>query len=148
MLTGCTLNKLINLNLHFTITDFLTPTLYHHRFPYTYTLPPPISLNPHFTIIDFHIPTLYHHDFPIPTLFHHRLAFINTRYAILQVVTLSVHTFFGACLIGRQYTDSTSGEADLYVPVFTILQFFFYMGWLKVIQISSTVDLLYSSTSC
>jgi len=44
--------------------------------------------------------------------------------------------FFGACLIGRQFLDPTKGHPgynyDLYVPVFTLLQFFFYMGWLKV----------------
>lgn len=52
--------------------------------------------------------------------------------SLLQVVTLSVHVFFGACLLGRQYVDNDDDEPDLYIPVFTILQFFFYMGWLKV----------------
>ena len=56
-----------------------------------------------------------------------------------------MHTFFGACLIGRQYGDSKSGEVDLYVPVFTILQFFFYMGWLKVKPIA---ELILCSTKC
>lgn len=54
----------------------------------------------------------------------------------LQVVTLAVYTFFFACLIGRQFLDPTQGypghDLDLYVPVFTLLQFFFYSGWLKV----------------
>lgn len=50
-----------------------------------------------------------------------------------QVVTLAVYTFFGACLIGRQYFEA-NGNADLYVPFFTLLQFFFYMGWLKVAE--------------
>ncbi|CAF90002.1 unnamed protein product [Tetraodon nigroviridis] len=54
------------------------------------------------------------------------------------VVTLAVYTFFFACLIGRQFLDPTRGypghDLDLYVPVFTLLQFFFYSGWLKVAE--------------
>ena len=50
-----------------------------------------------------------------------------------QVVTLAVYTFFLSSLMGRQFLDITKGyeghEVDLYVPVFTFLQFFFYMGW-------------------
>ncbi|KAL3886868.1 hypothetical protein ACJMK2_026829 [Sinanodonta woodiana] len=55
-----------------------------------------------------------------------------------QVATLSVYIFFLACLVGRQYTKSGKGEPgydyDLFIPVFTMLQFFFYMGWLKVAE--------------
>uniref|UniRef100_A0A8C4HJV2 Bestrophin homolog n=1 Tax=Dicentrarchus labrax TaxID=13489 RepID=A0A8C4HJV2_DICLA len=55
-----------------------------------------------------------------------------------QVVTLAVYTFFFACLIGRQFLDPGRGyqghDLDLYVPVFTLLQFFFYSGWLKVAE--------------
>lgn len=55
-----------------------------------------------------------------------------------QVVTLAVYTFFSACIIGRQFLDPTQGypghDIDLYVPVFTLLQFFFYSGWLKVAE--------------
>ncbi|XP_031593014.1 bestrophin-3 [Oreochromis aureus] len=55
-----------------------------------------------------------------------------------QVVTLAVYTFFFACLIGRQFLDHTRGyqghDLDLYVPIFTLLQFFFYCGWLKVAE--------------
>ncbi|KAH3692660.1 bestrophin-4-like isoform X2 [Dreissena polymorpha] len=51
-----------------------------------------------------------------------------------QVVTLAVYIFFGGCLIGRQYVDNDKDEIDLYVPVFTLLQFLFYMGWLKVAE--------------
>ncbi|XP_069115846.1 bestrophin-4-like isoform X2 [Argopecten irradians] len=55
-----------------------------------------------------------------------------------QVVTWSVYMFFAACLIGRQFLDTTKNypghEIDLYVPVFTLMQFFFYMGWLKVAE--------------
>ncbi|XP_045207719.2 uncharacterized protein LOC123559734 isoform X2 [Mercenaria mercenaria] len=51
-----------------------------------------------------------------------------------QVVTLSVHIFFGACLIGRQYVQNDEAHPDFYIPFFTLLQFFFYMGWLKVAE--------------
>lgn len=52
------------------------------------------------------------------------------------MVTLAVYTFLLACLIGRQFLEPSHGypghDLDLYVPVFTLLQFFFYCGWLKV----------------
>ncbi|XP_055930182.1 bestrophin-2-like isoform X1 [Argiope bruennichi] len=55
-----------------------------------------------------------------------------------QVVTLAIYTYFIATVMGRQYLDPKKGypgyEIDLYVPVFTLLQFFFYMGWLKVAE--------------
>lgn len=53
-----------------------------------------------------------------------------------QVTTLAVYTFFIGCILGRQFLDPAKGylghEVDIYVPVFTVLQFFFYMGWMKV----------------
>ncbi|MFT7806967.1 bestrophin-2-like [Arapaima gigas] len=55
-----------------------------------------------------------------------------------QVVTVAVYSFFLACLIGRQFLDPTQGypghDLDLYLPIFTLLQFFFYAGWLKVAE--------------
>ncbi|XP_075433680.1 bestrophin-2a-like isoform X2 [Ascaphus truei] len=55
---------------------------------------------------------------------------------LIQVVTIAVYSFFLASLIGRQYLDParniTGHELDLYVPIFTLLQLFFYAGWLKV----------------
>ncbi|XP_062566707.1 bestrophin-3-like isoform X2 [Saccostrea cucullata] len=55
-----------------------------------------------------------------------------------QVVTLAVHSFFLTCLIARQFLDPTKRypnyEYDIYVPIFTLLEFFFYMGWLKVAE--------------
>ncbi|GIY73646.1 bestrophin-2 [Caerostris darwini] len=55
-----------------------------------------------------------------------------------QVVTLVVYTFFLATLMGRQYLDPKQGhpgyDVDLYIPIFNFLQFFFYMGWLKVAE--------------
>ena len=53
----------------------------------------------------------------------------------MQVVTVAVYLFFLACLMGRQSLEQspTGGHGgDLIFPFFTFLQFFFYMGWLKV----------------
>ena len=62
-----------------------------------------------------------------------------------QVVTLATYVFFIFTVIGRQKIDTMkkgeymrSGrmpmDIDLYIPVYTILQFFFYMGLLKVAE--------------
>ncbi|XP_008586907.1 PREDICTED: bestrophin-1 [Galeopterus variegatus] len=55
-----------------------------------------------------------------------------------QVVTVAVYSFFLACLIGRQFLNPAKAypghELDLVVPAFTFLQFFFYVGWLKVAE--------------
>ncbi|XP_051689176.1 bestrophin-1 isoform X8 [Oryctolagus cuniculus] len=57
-----------------------------------------------------------------------------------QVVTVAVYSFFLACLLGRQFLNPIKGypghELDFIVPVFTFLQFFFYVGWLKVSLLS------------
>lgn len=59
-----------------------------------------------------------------------------------QVVTLATYSFFIAAVVGRQYVEHSNKpmqmEIDTYLPVFTILQFFFFMGLLKVLKI--TVD--------
>ena len=67
----------------------------------------------------------------------------------MQVVTLATYVFFIFTVIGRQKIDGLmpdragdsfmrSGrfpmDLDLYIPIFTILQFFFYMGLLKVAE--------------
>ncbi|KAH7703563.1 bestrophin-3, partial [Aphelenchoides avenae] len=55
-----------------------------------------------------------------------------------QVVFVSVRVYFLLCLISRQYvhnrTADDQGIVDLYVPFMTLLQFVFYMGWLKVAE--------------
>ncbi|BES91999.1 Bestrophin, RFP-TM, chloride channel [Nesidiocoris tenuis] len=55
-----------------------------------------------------------------------------------QVVTLATYSYFIISVVGRQYTDSSNNthqiEVDIYIPVFTILQFLFYMGLLKVAE--------------
>lgn len=78
------------------------------------------------------------------------LAFTQPGF-LLQVVTIAVYSFFGLSLVGRQFVEpeagpakpreplepgqeaaSTLGDLDMYVPLTTLLQFFFYAGWLKV----------------
>jgi len=63
-----------------------------------------------------------------------------------QVVTLATYLFFVFTIIGRQKIDYAavpggrmpSGrlplDIDLYFPIYTVLQFFFYMGLLKVAE--------------
>ncbi|XP_058496183.1 bestrophin-2-like [Solea solea] len=69
-------------------------------------------------------------------LFHYDMISVPLVYT--QVVTLAVYSFFLACLIGRQFLDPSQAysghDLDLYVPIFTLLQFFFYAGWLKVAE--------------
>lgn len=57
-----------------------------------------------------------------------------------QVVTLAVYSYFLTSVMGQQWVENKTVEdgylnfIDLYFPVFTTLQFFFYMGWLKVAE--------------
>lgn len=68
---------------------------------------------------------------------------ISVPLVYTQVVTLATYSFFITCVIGRQWLDISDSDTqnrmrrnpiDLYFPVFTTLQFFFYMGWLKVAE--------------
>uniref|UniRef100_A0A8C5QU03 Bestrophin homolog n=1 Tax=Leptobrachium leishanense TaxID=445787 RepID=A0A8C5QU03_9ANUR len=69
-------------------------------------------------------------------LFHYD--WISVPLVYTQVVTIAVYSFFAFCLIGRQFLDPaqklTGHSLDMYVPVFTLLQFFSYFGWLKVAE--------------
>ncbi|KRZ80192.1 Protein pelota -like protein [Trichinella papuae] len=60
------------------------------------------------------------------------------NYDWISVVTIAVYGFFAASLMARQYLNPSKNypghNVDLYVPIFTILQFVFYMGWLKVAE--------------
>ncbi|VDN87816.1 unnamed protein product [Brugia pahangi] len=53
-----------------------------------------------------------------------------------QLIVLAVHTYFLVGAIARQYIISENAKnkstLDIYLPVMTIIQFVFYMGWLKV----------------
>uniref|UniRef100_A0A8D8S0K8 Bestrophin homolog n=2 Tax=Cacopsylla melanoneura TaxID=428564 RepID=A0A8D8S0K8_9HEMI len=57
-----------------------------------------------------------------------------------QVVTIATYTYFAVALIARQYiinNDSVKKaqlEIDIFFPFFTVLQFLFYMGLLKVAE--------------
>ncbi|NXE45342.1 BEST4 protein, partial [Casuarius casuarius] len=67
-------------------------------------------------------------------LFHYDWISIPLVYT--QVVTIAVYSF-AFCLIGRQFLEplepGQEGDLDMYVPLSTLLQFF-YAGWLKVAE--------------
>ena len=81
-----------------------------------------------------------------------------TGVTLSQVATLAVYTFFIGCLFGRQFLDPKQNyddySVDLFIPFFTLLQFFFYMGWLKVnisviyFSIITPVDMVCVYFSC
>ncbi|VDN97349.1 unnamed protein product, partial [Rodentolepis nana] len=55
------------------------------------------------------------------------------------VVTLAVYSYFVSAIIGRQFivTNSVNSKPfrkDYYIPLYTILEFIVYMGWLKVAE--------------
>ncbi|PAV91508.1 hypothetical protein WR25_14202 isoform A [Diploscapter pachys] len=62
-----------------------------------------------------------------------------------QVVHLAVRSYFMVALMGRQYihptrdVDGFTKTVDLYVPVMSILQFTFYVGWMKVAEVGLLV---------
>lgn len=54
-----------------------------------------------------------------------------------QVVTIAVYTYFLTSVIAQQWIrseDPKRNAIDIYFPVFTVLEMFFYMGWLKVAE--------------
>ncbi|CAI5449209.1 unnamed protein product [Caenorhabditis angaria] len=55
-----------------------------------------------------------------------------------QLVCLVVNLYFMIAVISRQLITpkhEMSNEIDIYFPVMTFLQFIFYMGWVKVIEV-------------
>ncbi|KHJ80201.1 Bestrophin [Oesophagostomum dentatum] len=61
-----------------------------------------------------------------------------------EVVHLAVRSYFAVAVLGRQYLRPAEGRnlsidsantIDLYVPVMSILQFIFFMGWMKVAEV-------------
>lgn len=50
------------------------------------------------------------------------------------MVTLAVYSYFLTIIMGHQWTEGNKYKFDLYFPIFTTLQFFFYIGWLKVAE--------------
>ena len=80
---------------------------------------------------------------------------VNFPLAYVHVVTISVHLYFLAALFGRQYLipheenkepftavnitfdhkePFKSHSPDMIIPCFTIIEFFCYVGWIKVAQ--------------
>lgn len=54
-----------------------------------------------------------------------------------QVVTIAVYTYFMNALIAQQYIHKKGNDGGFdisMIPIFTLLQFIFYMGWLKVAE--------------
>nr|CAD2151013.1 unnamed protein product [Meloidogyne enterolobii] len=54
-----------------------------------------------------------------------------------QVVNLAVRSYFLIALFGRQYLIGERKEKtiDLFIPLMSIMQFLFYMGWIKVAEV-------------
>ncbi|KAF7636157.1 hypothetical protein Mgra_00004416 [Meloidogyne graminicola] len=55
-----------------------------------------------------------------------------------QVVNLAVRSYFLIALFGRQYLIGErkgNNTIDLFVPIMSIMQFLFYMGWIKVAEV-------------
>uniref|UniRef100_A0A1L8DF58 Bestrophin homolog n=1 Tax=Nyssomyia neivai TaxID=330878 RepID=A0A1L8DF58_9DIPT len=65
---------------------------------------------------------------------------ISVPLVYTQVVTLAVYSYFIANIMASQWyenkeiEDGKLNRIDVYFPVFSTLQFFFYMGWLKVAE--------------
>ncbi|XP_063530470.1 bestrophin homolog 1 isoform X3 [Cydia strobilella] len=67
---------------------------------------------------------------------------ISVPLVYTQVVTIAVYSYFITSALGSQWVDNkihVSGDErivniDLYFPIFSTLEFFFYMGWLKVAE--------------
>lgn len=66
---------------------------------------------------------------------------ISVPLVYTQVVTLAVYSFFLTSVMGQQWIEAKDHaneglvkKIDQYFPIFTTLQFFFYMGWLKVAE--------------
>ncbi|XP_075160841.1 bestrophin-4-like [Haematobia irritans] len=63
--------------------------------------------------------------------------FISIPLVYTQVVTIAVYSYFLCSLLAHQWTEfkkDTHEQLGFYMPVFITLQFFFYMGWLKVAE--------------
>jgi len=74
-------------------------------------------------IYDKNVRLLRYSNVPIPLLY-------------TQVIIIAVYTYFLACVFGHQHLtgdhEGGDGVPDLYIPIFTILEFICYVGWLKV----------------
>lgn len=89
-------------------------------------------------------------DFAVRTLikalnkFRGQCATLMTYHAIsiplvyTQVVTIAVYTYFITALMAQQYVKPTADDNLAFtmdsIPILVVLQFIFYMGWLKVAE--------------
>uniref|UniRef100_A0A1B0AY46 Bestrophin homolog n=1 Tax=Glossina palpalis gambiensis TaxID=67801 RepID=A0A1B0AY46_9MUSC len=61
-------------------------------------------------------------------------------YTQVNEITIVLYKYFIAALLGRQMCPELPNrdgkeDSDLYFPLFTVLQFVFYVGWLKVAEV-------------
>ncbi|VDN02203.1 unnamed protein product [Thelazia callipaeda] len=56
-----------------------------------------------------------------------------------QVITISVYFYFIVCLFARQHfpqptttTNETKPQVDIVLPIMTMVEFLFYVGWMKI----------------
>jgi len=66
-----------------------------------------------------------------------RFDWVPVPLAYPQVVFLSVHVYFFICIFSRQFIVTernvpNKSTVDLRIPIMTMLQFIFYVGWMKV----------------
>lgn len=69
------------------------------------------------------------------TLKVHFRCFLQSKSSNFQVVCLAVHLYFLVTIFARQYIIAEKeeiNEIDAYFPFMTVIQFAFYMGWMKV----------------
>eukprot|EP00099_Drosophila_melanogaster_P027648 NP_730039.1 bestrophin 3 [Drosophila melanogaster] len=63
---------------------------------------------------------------------------ISVPLVYTQVVTLAVYSYFVASIFGHQWIDRDikhyNNIVSYYFPLFSTLEFFFFMGWLKVAE--------------
>ncbi|XP_017864066.1 PREDICTED: bestrophin-2 [Drosophila arizonae] len=60
---------------------------------------------------------------------------ISVPLVYTQVVTLAVYAYFVAAIFGNQYIGKRdSNIVNYYFPLLSTLEFFFFMGWLKVAE--------------
>ena len=58
----------------------------------------------------------------------------------VQVVVVATYFYFGLSLIGSQELDTD--DAQMFFPIILVLKFIFFIGWLKVKQISGPITFL------
>ncbi|KAF6767770.1 hypothetical protein AHF37_09111 [Paragonimus kellicotti] len=77
---------------------------------------------------------------------------VNPPLVYTQTATVVVYTYFISCLFSWQYLDPSKGysgyEVDIYVPIFGLLRFFFYVGWLKSPSCKTRINVEKAAWQC